>query len=116
MWICVHSCINIKINFIAVPTAPRNLHFANPSSGITSSVTLVWSRPDPPNGLITQYNFSDITNSYYLNKLYYHRYLILVQTHKVKLFMIPLFYKWRRSRKLPTVLWAQNIHCLVKNS
>ena len=48
---------------ITVPTTPHNLR----SMDITStSVTLIWSRPDPPNGVIIQYNVSDITNSYYL--------------------------------------------------
>jgi len=48
---------------IAVPTAPRNLRSM---VDITStSVTLIWSRPDPPNGVIIQYNVSDITNSHY---------------------------------------------------
>ena len=51
------------IILIAVPTAPRDFKYMNPTSiGGMSSVTLTWSRPDPPNGLITQYNVSDITN------------------------------------------------------
>ena len=39
----------------------------NPANtgGILSD-TLTWIRPDPPNGLITQYNVSDIINSFYL--------------------------------------------------
>ena len=56
----------LKINLITAPTAPHNLQYANPNTGITSSVVLFWNRPDPPNGFITQYNVSDITNSYYL--------------------------------------------------
>ena len=37
----------------------------NPTNtGGIFSVTLTWKRPDPPNGLITQYNVSDITNGY----------------------------------------------------
>ena len=49
---------------IIVPTAPRNLVLMEPN--VTSNVfniTLAWSRPDPPNGLITLYNVSNITNS-----------------------------------------------------
>ena len=55
---------NIIINFIAVPTAPPNFNYMNPASndGVLS-VTLTWRRPDPPNGLITQYNVSDTVNS-----------------------------------------------------
>ena len=55
---------NIIINFIAVHTAPSNFNYMSPTNndGVLS-VTLTWRRPDPPNGLITQYNVSDITNS-----------------------------------------------------
>ena len=55
---------NIIINFIAVPTAPPNFNYMSPTNndGVLS-VTLTWRRPDPPNGLITQCNVSDITNS-----------------------------------------------------
>ena len=50
---------------ILVPTAPRNLMLTlSDISGNTFSITLTWSRPDPPNGLITQYNVSDTTYSY----------------------------------------------------
>ena len=50
-----------------VPTAPQNLNLMDfTNTGATLSVTLTWRRPDPPNGLITQYNVSDNTNSYYL--------------------------------------------------
>ena len=36
----------------------------NPATtGVILSVTLTWRRPDPPNGLITQYNVSDIINT-----------------------------------------------------
>ena len=55
------------VNLITVPTAPRNVNSMNPTgTGGIFSVTLTWRRPDPPNGLITQYNVSDITDSYYL--------------------------------------------------
>ena len=60
------SCINIIVNLIAVPTAPRDFNYMNPTNaGVILSVTLTWRRPAPPNGLITQYNVSDIiiTNS-----------------------------------------------------
>ena len=54
----------MAINLITVPTAPRNFNYVNPTNtGVTISVTLIWSRPNPPNGFITQYNVSDITNS-----------------------------------------------------
>ena len=46
-----------------VPTAPKDLHFMDFTS---TSVTLIWKRPDPPNGLITHYNVSDITNDHCL--------------------------------------------------
>ena len=50
-----------------VPTAPKDLHFVDFTiTGVTFSVTLTWRRPDPPNGIITQYNVSDITNNYCL--------------------------------------------------
>ena len=43
-----------------MPTPPLDL-----SAMVTNNeVTLTWSRPDPPNGLITQYSVSVITNSY----------------------------------------------------
>ena len=59
---------NIIINLITVPTAPHNFnsYISTTTTGITLSVILTWGRPDPPNGLITQYNVSDITNSYCL--------------------------------------------------
>ena len=53
---CVH-------NTTVVPTGPRNLRHTDLTN---TGVTLIWRRPDPPNGLITQYNVSDITNNYYL--------------------------------------------------
>ena len=50
-------------NLTAVPTAPRDFKYMIPTTtGGIINVTLTWSRPDPPNGLITQYNVSDITN------------------------------------------------------
>ena len=55
------SCISIVVNLIAVPTAPRDFSYMNPTNaGVILSVTLTWRRPAPPNGLITQYNVSDI--------------------------------------------------------
>ena len=42
-----------------MPTAPRNLEYKDLTN---TGVTLTWSRPDPPNGIITQYNVSDITD------------------------------------------------------
>ena len=60
----LHACfsgINIVVDLIAVPTAPRDFNYMNPANtGVIISVTLTWRRPDPPNGLITQYNVSDI--------------------------------------------------------
>ena len=48
----------MSINFV-VPTSPREL-----STMVTrNDVRLTWSRPDPPNGLITQYTVSFITIS-----------------------------------------------------
>ena len=44
---------------IVVPTASCNLTYIDFTA---TDVTLIWRRPDPPNGLITQYNVSDITN------------------------------------------------------
>ena len=52
---------------IIVPTAPQNFNFINfTNSGATLSVTLAWRRPDPPNGLIIQYNVSDDNISFAL--------------------------------------------------
>ena len=61
---CTYVCIWMYINNIIAPTAPRDLTSMDLTS---SSVTLTWRRPDPPNGLIIQYNVSDITNSCYLS-------------------------------------------------
>ena len=38
--------------FLPVPTAPRSLTIVNTTD---STVTLSWMPPDPPNGIITQY-------------------------------------------------------------
>ena len=52
---------------ITVPTAPRDFKYMNPySTGVMLSVTLTWRRPDPPNGIIIQYNVSHIINRLYL--------------------------------------------------
>ena len=60
-------CINIVINLIAVPSAPRDFNYMSPTNtDVTLSVTLTWKRPDPPNGLINQYNVSDSIISYFL--------------------------------------------------
>ena len=40
-----------------VPTVSRNLNYTDLTA---TGVTLTWRRPNPPNGLITQYNVSDI--------------------------------------------------------
>ena len=67
-----------------MPTAPRNLVYGEPVHSVTGNmfnVTLTWSRPDPPNGVITWYNVSDIIiNSLAIvfDNVYCHRYLILV--------------------------------------
>ena len=46
-----------------VPTTPQNLKIMDfTNTGVIFSVTLTWTRPDPPNGLIIQYNVSDIIN------------------------------------------------------
>ena len=66
-----------------MPTAPRNLDYIKSTdNGVMFNITLIWSRPDPPNGIITQYNVSDIllmVNDFNDNC---HRYLMLIQTHK----------------------------------
>ena len=47
---------------IIVPTAPRNLMYTESTdAGNVFNITLMWSRPDPPNGIITQYNVSNTT-------------------------------------------------------
>ena len=47
---------------IIVPTIPCNLMHTEPVvAGNMFNVTLTWSRPDPPNGVISQYIVSDIT-------------------------------------------------------
>ena len=48
-------------HMVIAPTAPRNLK--NYIDSTHTDVLLTWRRPDPPNGLITHYNVSDITNS-----------------------------------------------------
>ena len=58
---CIGVCFN---NIHLAPSAPRNLNYTDLTS---SSVTLTWRRPDPPNGLITKYNVSHITNCCYLS-------------------------------------------------
>ena len=74
-----------------MPTAPRNLNYTDLAG---TGVTLTWSRPDPPNGLITQYNVSDITDTYsaiiFDN---FHRYLTVLQTHNVKYYTTSPFCK-----------------------
>ena len=47
---------------IIVPTPSHNLMYTEPVvTGNMFNITITWSRPDPPNGIITQYNVSDIT-------------------------------------------------------
>ena len=51
----IYSYLHIMYTMLChciVPTAPRNL--------TATDVTLIWRRPDPPNGLIIQYNVSEI--------------------------------------------------------
>ena len=51
--VLVQAGLFIYCHFTVVPTAPRDFsysHFTN------SSVVLTWRRPNPPNGVITQYN------------------------------------------------------------
>ena len=52
---------------IIVPTAPSNFNYSHLTN---SSVMLTWRRPDPPNGLITQYIVSDIINVIIINSGY----------------------------------------------
>ena len=59
-------CISVTCLLI-VPTDPRNFNYINPTNaGDMFNITLIWSRPDPPNGIITQYNVSNITDNYCL--------------------------------------------------
>ena len=85
---------DLSLPVVIVPTAPQNLNLMDFTyTGATLSVTLTWRRPDPPNGLITQYNVSDTTNSYYLiDNNSSNRYLMLLQTYKMKLLMIILLF------------------------
>ena len=54
-----------QYHLIVVPTVPRDFTHMDPaSSGAKFNVTLTWSRPDPPNGLIIQYNVSNTANNY----------------------------------------------------
>ena len=46
----------MHILFYIAPSAPRDLDYVDLTA---TGVTLTWRRPDPPNGLITQYNVSD---------------------------------------------------------
>ena len=50
------------------PTAPRDLNYTDLLiSDDMFNITLTWSRPDPPNGIILHYNVSDIINNNYLH-------------------------------------------------
>ena len=50
------------------PTAPRDLNYTDLLiSDDMFNITLIWSRPDPPNGIILHYNVSDIINNNYLH-------------------------------------------------
>ena len=55
MFICMYI-----ITYIIVPSAPRDLGYVHLTA---TGITLTWRRPDPPNGLITQYNVSDTISS-----------------------------------------------------
>ena len=51
----VHNCALIAmlfVCFLTVPTVPRSLMIVNVTD---TTVTLSWLPPDPPNGIITQY-------------------------------------------------------------
>ena len=48
------------LKYIIAPSAPHDLDYVDLT---TTGVTLTWRIPDPPNGLITQYNVSDTINS-----------------------------------------------------
>ena len=67
-----------------MPTAPQDLDHTEPviSSGMFN-ITLTWSRPDPPNGIIIQYNVSDNANCNNFDIVYCYRYLILILTRNV---------------------------------
>ena len=59
--------VHVPTIIITEPTAPRNLVPMEPDvTGNIFNITLTWSRPDPPNGLITLYNVSDVTNRWLL--------------------------------------------------
>ena len=78
-----------------MPTAPHNLNYTDLTA---TGVTLTWRRPDPPNGLITQYNVSNTISaysySYYMcDNIHFHRYLTALQTHNVKCYTISPFSK-----------------------
>ena len=47
-----------------VPTKPQSLNRTVIESNDMFNITLIWSRPDPPNGIITQYNVSNGINDY----------------------------------------------------
>ena len=64
IYVCLYTSKECTINLITVPSAPHNFNTTN--TCVILSVALTWSRPDPPNGLITKYNVSGITNSYCL--------------------------------------------------
>ena len=86
---------------------PRNFVVNSTDTGVMFNITLTWSRPDPSNGIITQYIVSDI-NAIIFDNTYCHRYFILVQTHKVKLLMISLF-----RQQTSTVTMTHPIHGLT---
>ena len=83
-FLLVTSYMHHQHIIIIVPTAPHNLVYREPVRSVTGNmfnITLTWSRPDPPNGVITWYNVSDIIiNSLAIvfDNVYFHRYLILV--------------------------------------
>ena len=73
-----------------MPTAPQNLDHTEPDViNDMFNITLTWSIPDPPNGIITQYNVSGNANCNNFDIVYCYRYLILLLTRNV---MILQFY------------------------
>ena len=51
--VCMHVLAFIHINIILVPSEPHSLTLISVNS---SSMTLQWSPPKTPNGIITQYS------------------------------------------------------------
>ena len=81
-WYIYAYIIIIIITCIIVPSAPRDLDYVDLT---VTGVTLTWRRPDPPNGLIIEYNVSDTIDSDLtvddIANAYCCRYLILLHNH-----------------------------------